>query len=111
MNEDRLSEEIRIREEERAHAGEVVEGSGIRGKPRRLPQMVSVRLDGRLVAALRALARQRGVTMSDLMREGAEAVLEGYRPEETGAYVTTIEGAIEQRTILRPEERAYALNS
>jgi len=110
MSEDRFSEEIRTREEERAHAGEIVEGSGTRGSPRRLPQMVSVRLDARLVVALRVLARQRGVTMSDLLREGAKLVLEGQHPEEPRTYITSIEGASEQlRTRSRPKEEVYAL--
>ena len=109
MSEDWRDEEIRTREEAQAHAGEIVEGSGSRGTPRRMPQMVSVRLDGGLVAALRVLAKRRGVTMSDLMREGAESVLEGHHTEETRAYITAIRGATEQRTVIRPEETVYAL--
>ena len=111
MTEHWRDEEARIREEAQAHAGEIVEGSGTRGSSRRLPQMVSVRLDGGLVAALRALARQRGVTMSELLREGAECVLAGQHAEGTGGvFVTHIEGAVVGRTVSRPEERAYTLS-
>lgn len=111
MTEGWRDEEVRTREEAQAHAGEIVEGSGTRGSPRRLPQMVSVRLDAQLVVALRTLARQRGVTMSDLLREGAECVLEGEHVEETRTYITTVSGASEPlRTRSGPEERAFALH-
>ncbi len=111
MTEDWRVEEVRMREEARAHAGEIVEGSGTRGSPRRLPQMVSVRLDARLVVALRTLARQRGVTMSDLLREGAECVLEGQHAGEARTYITTVSGASEPlRTRSGPEELVYALH-
>ncbi len=76
MNEDWLDEEIRMREKARAHAGEVVEGAGSRGAPRRMTHMVSTRLDGSLIRRLRAIAQERGVTVSDLLREGAEQVVE-----------------------------------
>lgn len=65
-----MSEQER-REKAQAHAGEVAEGSGVGGKPRRIAQMVSVRLDGELVAILRALAEARGVTMSAILKEAA----------------------------------------
>src|SRR5215204_4125893 len=75
MSEERRKSEIARRERAQAHAGEVVSGSGKRGKPRRMAQMVSVRLDGELVSTLRTIAEQRGVTLSDLLREGAEQVV------------------------------------
>ncbi len=77
-----MSEEKRHDEETRqaakgeAGAGRVVAGSGRRGKPRRMAQMVSVRLDGELVGKLRIVARERNVTLSDLLREGAELIVE-----------------------------------
>ena len=43
--------------------------------PRRLEQMVSLRLDPDVVVALRELAVQRGCSVSDLLREGAARVL------------------------------------
>ena len=76
MSEERRDNEVARRERAQAHAGEVVSGSGKRGKPRRMGQMVSVRLDGELVSTLRAIAEQRGVTVSDLLREGAELVVQ-----------------------------------
>lgn len=109
MAENWRDEEVRMREEAQAHAGEIVEGSGSLGTPRRMAQMTSVRLDGNVLRRLRALARERGVTLSDLLRDGAELVLEGQHTEETGAYVTTIEGANEWRTHSTPEERTYAI--
>ncbi len=108
MTENWRDEEIRTREDAQARAGEVVEGAGSLGTPRRMPQMVSVRLNGRLIRRLRALARQRGVTLSDLLREGAEMVLEDERILQTRTYITAIEGASEQRTHSTPEERMYA---
>src|SRR5215207_5385806 len=50
--------EITRREEALAHAGEVVPGSGVRGKPRRMARMMSVRLDGRLIGQLREVAQR-----------------------------------------------------
>jgi hypothetical protein len=64
------------RELARQHAGEVVEGSGQAVAPRRLDQMVSLRLEPELAAALRELANRRGVTVSELLREGALCLLE-----------------------------------
>jgi len=75
MSEERRDNEIARRERAQSHAGEVVSGSGKRGKPRRMAQMVSARLDGELASALRTIAEQRGVTVSDLLREGAEQVV------------------------------------
>src|SRR5579859_2860838 len=49
----------------------LIEGSGRRGQPRRLDQMISARLDPVLVAVLRKLAARRGISQSDALREGA----------------------------------------
>jgi len=73
-NDPRASERAR-REEALAHRGEVVAESGEPVEPRRIPQMVSLRLDPETLAALRQLASQRKVTVSELLREGAEQVL------------------------------------
>jgi predicted transcriptional regulator len=75
MNEQRASE-IARREVAQAHAGQIVAGSGKRGKPRRMPRMVSARLDGELLRQLRIVAQQRNTTVSDLLREGAELIIE-----------------------------------
>ena len=108
MTEDWRDKEIRMREEAQRHAGEVVEGAGSRGTPRRMTQMVSVRLSGNLIRNLRTLAKQRDITLSDLLREGAEMVVEDHRVEETKARITDIKGANVQRTRSRPEEQVYA---
>ena len=76
MSEERREREIARREKAQAYAGEVVVGSGRRGKPRRMAQMVSVRLDGEIVSRLRTIAEQRGVSVSDLLREGAQLIVD-----------------------------------
>ena len=53
----------------------LIEGSGRRGEPRRLDQMISARLDPTLVAALRQFAEQRGMSLSDVLREAALQLL------------------------------------
>lgn len=53
----------------------LIPGSGRRGEPRRLDQMISARLDPTLVAALKALAAKRGVSFSDIVREAALLLL------------------------------------
>lgn len=50
--------------------GGVVLGSGRRGKPKRLAQMVSVRLDPHLLDKARDLAEHNEMTLSDVLREG-----------------------------------------
>ncbi len=95
MSDERRKSEISRREKAQAHAGEVVSGSGKRGKPRRMAQMVSVRLDGVLVSRLRAIAEQRGVTVSELLREGAELVVAGAYASARPQTSFTITGAEE----------------
>jgi hypothetical protein len=53
----------------------LIEGSGRRGEPRRLDQMISARLDPTLVAALKQLATKRGISLSDVLREAALVLL------------------------------------
>jgi hypothetical protein len=111
MNEDWLDEEIRLREKDRAQAGHVVEGAGSRGTPRKMSHMASTRLDGSLIRQLRAIAQQRGVTVSDLLREGANRVvqdaLESAQPRMTSS---AIEGR--QRVLVTggASGEAYALH-
>jgi hypothetical protein len=76
-----MSDEARRSEHERRelaqqHAGEVVEGSGRVVVPRRLGQMVSVRLEPGLAEALRELANRRGISVSEALREAAIRLLE-----------------------------------
>ncbi len=75
MSEEKYDEEIRRQAKAEVGAGRVVPGSGRRGKPRRMAQMVSVRLNGELIGELRLVARERNVTLSDLLREGAELIV------------------------------------
>jgi hypothetical protein len=76
-----MNDEVRRSERERRelaqqHAGEVVEGSGRVVPPRRLGQMVSVRLEPGLLEALRELASRRGISLSEALREAAIQLLE-----------------------------------
>jgi Arc/MetJ-type ribon-helix-helix transcriptional regulator len=63
----------------------LIEGVGRRGEPRRLDQMISVRLDPTLVASLRHLAAKRGGSLSDVLREAALLLL---RQEEAANLIT-----------------------
>jgi hypothetical protein len=67
--------ERELRELAYAHRGEVVPGSGTPVEPRRLDQVVSLRLPPEIIADLKDLGNRRGVTVSDLLREGATSVL------------------------------------
>lgn len=67
--------EIQRRELADAHRGKVVPDSGTPVEGRRLGQMVSLRLEPDTIVALRDIASRRGVTMSDLLREGVGMVL------------------------------------
>lgn len=53
----------------------LIEGSGQRGEPRRLDQMVSARLDPELVATLREFAARHGMSLSDVLRKAAVQLL------------------------------------
>jgi hypothetical protein len=95
MSDERHENEATRREKALAHAGEVVSESGSRGTPRRMSQMISVRLDGELVASLRTVAQQRGLTLSDLLREGAELIVQHAYEEARPKISVTISGAHE----------------
>jgi hypothetical protein len=73
-------DEAARRELAQQHADEVVEGSGRISEPRRLGQMLSVRLEPQLAAALREVAERRGNTVSELLRNAAIELIavEGY---------------------------------
>jgi predicted DNA-binding ribbon-helix-helix protein len=75
-------DEAARRELAQQHAGEVVEGSGRAVEPRRLGQMLSVRLEPQLAEALRRVADRRVTTVSDLLRDAVIEVVaaEGYCP-------------------------------
>lgn len=95
MNEKQHDEEIRQQAKAEVGAGKVVPGSGRRGTPRRMAQMVSVRLDGELIGKLRIVARERNATLSDLLREGAELIVEDAYANAQPRSSFTISGAME----------------
>jgi len=90
-DEQREAEEIR-QEKIEAGVGKIIPGAGRRVTPRRMDQMVSVRLSGDLIARLKAVSRQRGLTLSELVREGAELVAREPQPAETTMVFITIHG-------------------
>lgn len=93
--------EAERRELAERHRGEVVSGSGEAIEGRSLPHIVSVRLQPHLIAALRELARDRGVSVSDLIREGAQWVTEASRMRPISLQVrlvTTQTPTIEEET-------------
>jgi hypothetical protein len=67
--------EKELRELADAHRDEIDVESAVPIAPRRLGQMLSLRLDPDVAIALRELAIERGVSMSDLLREAAARVL------------------------------------
>lgn len=64
------NDEQRRRELAHRYAGRVVKGSGTRGKPKRMAQMVSVRLPADLVAKAGDINEATGASFSDILREG-----------------------------------------
>jgi predicted DNA-binding ribbon-helix-helix protein len=70
-------DEVARRELAQQHAGEVARGSGHAVEPRRLGQMVSVRLEPQLAAALREVAERRGTSVSELLRAAAVELVAG----------------------------------
>lgn len=88
MNDEAHRSEQERRELAQRHAGEVVEGSGRAVTPRRLGQMVSLRLEPGLAEALRNLADRRGISLSELLRESAILMLESERTAATESTFT-----------------------
>ena len=109
MNEEKRKSEIERRELAQAHAGEIDEDSGILGTPRLMSQMVSVRLDGQLVMELWDAAERRGVTLSDILREGARLVLqEEYADAEPQANYRVVSGSARPRRSSSPDGHLVA---
>jgi hypothetical protein len=109
MSEERRKSEKERRELARAHAGEVVEDSSILGTPRLMSQMVSVRLDGKLAMELWDAAERRGVTLSDILREGAKLVLQEEH-DATRPEVSFRISGVEQKYPTATDHDAYAVN-
>jgi predicted DNA-binding ribbon-helix-helix protein len=90
-----MSDEARRSEQERRelaqqHAGEVVEGSGRVVTPRRLGEMISLRLEPALAEALRELADRRGVSLSELLREAAVRLFEAEQMTSRTTFVVSV---------------------
>jgi hypothetical protein len=75
MTDKRQQDEIRRREAAQRAKGQVVEGSGEEATPRRLDQMISVRLDPEILSGLRSLADETGRSVSDLVRAAAASMV------------------------------------
>lgn len=67
--------------------GQVVDETAEEVAPRRLAQMVSLRLDGEILATLRDIADRRGVSVSDLLREGVDCVISRWTGSEHVAHI------------------------
>jgi hypothetical protein len=87
---DKQSSERERRDQANAARGDLVEGVPEEVVPRKVSQMLSLRLDGATVTALRALADQRGVTVSDLVRDAVALLLSAETTSAT-SYVTYFE--------------------
>jgi hypothetical protein len=79
MAKDPREDEKRRREAAQATTAGVEPG-GREIEPRSLKQMVSVRLEAHLLKELRLLATERGISISDLLREAALGLIEQSRP-------------------------------
>jgi hypothetical protein len=108
MNEARNMNEIERRELANAHRGEVLPGSGTPVAGRRLGQIVSVRLESDTIAALRGIANRRGMTVSDLLREGAGMVLAADRQAGTVRVSFSVSVSPPRTTIWRDVK--YSIN-
>lgn len=87
-----MSDKDREREKElrnaaQAETGEVVvPGSGRVVEPREIKQMLSVRLEPELIAALRRVATKRGQSTSDLVREALVRLIETESAQHVSFY-------------------------
>jgi Ribbon-helix-helix protein, copG family len=79
----------------------LVEGSGRRGEPRRLDQMISARLDPDLVATLREFAARHEMSLSDVLREAAVQLLAREAATNVITFNVTVTNATRPGTISR----------
>jgi len=79
MTEEPRRSEVERRELARQHRGEVVADSGVSLEPRRMPVMVSVRLEAELVSELRTIATERQVSMSEVLRDSVRLYVRAAR--------------------------------
>jgi hypothetical protein len=73
--EDQRGTERARRDLAQGQRGSVVEGSGRPVEGRKVPQMVSLRVDPDVLAELRGLAEASGLSVSDLLRQAAGQLL------------------------------------
>lgn len=90
--------EIEARRSADEARGEIVEGSGERIAARRLPQVISLRLDGELLSALRAYASDKNLSLSDVMRSAAVRFLEEQ---------ATVPVLVQLRPVAQPSSSSY----
>jgi hypothetical protein len=69
---------------------------------------VSVRLDGNLIARLKTVARRRGLTLSELVREGAELAAREPQPVEAKILFITVHGGSPNAVASEPDEPLLA---
>jgi hypothetical protein len=94
VSDDARKRERDLREElDRTADDAIIEGSGQPLPPRRLGHMISLRLEPELAAKLRELADRRGVTLSELLREGAGLLLMNEHPWPRSTYHYVVFGA------------------
>jgi hypothetical protein len=83
-----LAKAAEIAREHRLPPGVYEIGGAVVIEPKKMDSMLSVRLDSDLVAKLREIAARREMGISDLLREGAELVIEKYAVEPEGEGIT-----------------------
>jgi len=95
-----MSDDQRLSERQRREAAQaaMAAGSGVEPgarvvPPREMKQMVSARFEAELVRALRDLARRRGVTTSDLLREAVIVLLDRDADQPVHLEVRSTSGA------------------
>ena len=79
------------------HRGQLQDEAGEEVQPRKLPQMVSLRMDALVLATLRDIATERGVSVSDLLRDGAECVISRWAGRQGIAHVSYLTSAMPGR--------------
>jgi hypothetical protein len=94
VSDDARQRERALREElDRMADDAIIEGSGQPVPPRRLGHMVSLRLEPELAERLREVAHRRGVSLSELLREGAALLLMSERSRPRATYHYVVSGA------------------
>lgn len=94
VSDDARERERELREElDRTADNAIIEGSGEPLPPRRLGHMVSLRLEPEFAAQLRELADRRGMSLSELLREGAALLLMKEYPSPRWTYHYVVFGA------------------